>query len=77
MAVKSVENSRFRMILYERENEKDFLEFKSECQRVISATMMGKELVLDFTGSGFTLPAELSLIGSVLKKMLSSGRNSG
>jgi hypothetical protein len=74
VAVKSVENSKFFMILYERENERDFQQFKYDCERIISGSIMRKDLVLDFTGCGFTLPGELCLIGELLKKMLTSGR---
>ena len=74
VAVKKIENSHFLMLLYDRENEKDYLQFKMDCDAIVETRILSKDIVLDFTGCGATLPNEMTLIGSVLRKAISSSR---
>lgn len=69
MGVRKLENSRFHMIFYTRENEADFNHFKSSVELLIDDRKLNKDVVLDFTGTEIVLPAELTLISKSLLRM--------
>ncbi len=74
MAISRKVNGRFVYISYQRENYKDFEQFKRELDNSASLNYDSKDIIVDFTGSSCITSPEIGEMVRLLRTLQGSSR---
>jgi len=74
MALKKRTTEQFIYVNYQRDNYKDFNDYKRELENMLSTTVGDRDVVIDFTGSSGVSSSEIGMLVRLINKFKGTAR---